>query len=105
MLAAGDNWLADCVGVLGVNLDVAKSLIGIISIAVATVSGISALLVDFRDKVTGRVTKWGRYAVFGLAASFFIGTINLWIDYVQKSKDPKIPSKNLKSYPKKFSES
>ena len=52
-------------------------------------SGIAALFVDHKDKKTGRITKWGRYAVFGLAISFLIGVSNLWIDYTEKARTTK----------------
>jgi hypothetical protein len=69
------------------DLDLLKAVLGVISILGGTVSGMAALLVDFKDKKSGRVTKWGRYALYGIATSFFIGTSNLWIDYSLKSRD------------------
>lgn len=68
------------------NLDLIKLVLAVLSVAVGTVSGVAALLVDFKDRATGRITKWGRYAVLGLASSFVIGTSNLAVDYVQKSR-------------------
>jgi hypothetical protein len=67
------------------NLDFVQSGVGILSIALGTASGVAALLFDFKNKRTGKITKWGRYALCGLALSFFIGAVNLWIDYIQKS--------------------
>jgi hypothetical protein len=63
-----------------------QTILGILSIFGATASGVMALLVEYKDKKTGRMTKWGRYALCGLAISFLIGTSNLWIDYTQKSR-------------------
>jgi hypothetical protein len=68
------------------DLEFLKVILGILSILGATASGIAALLVEYKDKKTGRITKWGRYALYGLAISFLIGTSNLWIDYAQKSR-------------------
>jgi hypothetical protein len=65
------------------DLEFLKVILGILSIFGATASG---LLVEYKDKKTGRITKWGRYALYGLAISFLIGTSNLWIDYAQKSR-------------------
>lgn len=56
-----------------------------VSIFGATASGVMALLVEYKDKETGKITKWGRYALLGLAISFLIGTSNAWVDYIQKS--------------------
>lgn len=39
-----------------------------------------------RTKKPAKTTRWGRYALFGLAISFLIGTSNLWIDYIEKSR-------------------
>jgi len=69
------------------DLELLKVILGILSIFGATVSGVAALLVEYKDKKTGRITKWGRYALFGLAISFLIGTSNAWIDYTQKSRE------------------
>ena len=68
------------------DLELLKVILGILSISGATVSGVAALLVEYKDKKTGRITKWGRYALYGIAISFLIGTSNLWIDYTQKSR-------------------
>lgn len=68
------------------SLDLIKLALGALSVAVGTASGVAALLVDFKDKATGRITKWGRYAVFGLAGAFVVGISNLAVDYVQKSR-------------------
>lgn len=69
------------------DLELLKAILGVFSIVGATASGIAALLVDYRDKTTGKVTKWGRYALFGLALSFLIGGSNLWVDYTQKTRE------------------
>src|SRR5262249_17892414 len=69
------------------DLGLLKVILGILSIFGATVSGVAALLVEYKDKKTGRITKWGRYALCGLAVSFLIGTSNAWIDYTQKSRE------------------
>jgi hypothetical protein len=66
------------------DFDLVKTILGLLSIVGATASGIAALLVDFRDKATGKITKWGRYAVLGVGTSFLIGASNLWVDYTQK---------------------
>jgi len=71
------------------DLEFLRTLLGFFSIIGATVSGIAALFVDLKDKKTGRITKWGRYAVFGLAISFLIGVSNLWIDYTEKARTTK----------------
>src|SRR5271168_5401941 len=68
------------------DLDLLKTFLGLFSIAGATTSGVAALVVDYRNKETGKITRWGRYAIFGLATSFLIGVSNLWIDYVEKSR-------------------
>jgi hypothetical protein len=68
------------------DLDFSKTLVGVLSIAVSTASGTAALLVDFKDKSAGKITKWGRYALAGLAVSFLIGTLNQFIDYTAKSR-------------------
>src|SRR5262245_25265881 len=68
------------------DLEFLKAILGIASIFGATVSGVAALLVEYKDRKTGRITKWGRYALCGLAISFLIGTSNLWIDYTEKSR-------------------
>src|SRR5262245_20345914 len=68
------------------DLEFLKAVLGIVSIFGATVSGVAALLVEYKDRKAGRITKWGRYALYGLAISFLIGTSNLWIDYTQKSR-------------------
>jgi hypothetical protein len=67
------------------NLELLKYLLGFISIIGATVSGIAALLVEY--KVGGKITKWGRRAIAGLAVSFLVGASNLWVDYTQKSRE------------------
>ncbi|HEY7245566.1 MAG TPA: hypothetical protein VH678_16975 [Xanthobacteraceae bacterium] len=69
------------------NLDFLKAILGLLSIVGGTASGIAVLLVDYKDKKTGQITKWGRYALFGIGISFLIGASNLWIDYVQKSRE------------------
>ncbi|MCW5735792.1 MAG: hypothetical protein KIS73_16805 [Enhydrobacter sp.] len=68
------------------NFDLVKLALAALSVAVGTASGVAALLVDFKDRVTGRITKWGRLAVLGLASSFVVGISNLAVDYVQKSR-------------------
>ena len=75
------------------DLELLKVILGIVSIFGATASGIAALLVEYKDKKTGRITKWGRYALYGLAISFLIGTSNLWIDYTQKSRQTRDDAK------------
>ena len=65
---------------------VLKVILSVFSIIGGTASGVAALLVEYKDKETGKITKWGRYALFGLAASFLVGTLNLWVDYTQKSR-------------------
>jgi hypothetical protein len=37
-----------------------KTIIGVVSLAIGTASGVAALLVEFKDKATNKVTKWGR---------------------------------------------
>lgn len=69
------------------DLDFLKTLLGLFSIVGATASGVTALLVDYKNKKTGKITKWGRFALYGLAISFLIGASNLWIDYIQKSRE------------------
>ena len=68
------------------NFDLLKLALTALSITVGTASGVAALLVDFKDKATGKPTKWGRYALFGLASSFVVGLSNLAVDYAQKSR-------------------
>jgi hypothetical protein len=69
------------------DLETLKLLIGIFSIVIGTISGFMALLVEYKDKATGRVTKWGRYALSGLGFSFLLGASNAWVDYVNKSRE------------------
>jgi hypothetical protein len=69
------------------DIDFLKAILGLLSIVGGTASGIAALLVEYKDKKTGQITKWGCYALFGVAISFLIGASNLWIDYVQKSRE------------------
>lgn len=66
------------------DFELLRTVFGLLTIVVGTASGIAALLVDYRDKQTGQITKWGRYAILGIGASFVIGAINLWVDYTQK---------------------
>jgi hypothetical protein len=61
---------------MSTNFELFKVILGLFSIIGGTVSGVAALLVDYKDK-DGEITKWGRYAVIGLGASFLIGTSNL----------------------------
>jgi hypothetical protein len=68
------------------NFDLLKLALAALSITVGTASGVAALLVDFKDKATGKPTKWGRYALFGLAGSFVVGLSNLAVDYAQKTR-------------------
>jgi hypothetical protein len=68
------------------DLELLKTLLGLFSIIGATASGVAALVVDYKDKETGKITKWGRYALSGLAISLLIGVSNLWIDYTEKSR-------------------
>jgi hypothetical protein len=68
------------------DLDLIKTLLGLFSIVGATTSGVAALVIDYKNKETGKITRWGRYALFGLGISFLIGACNLWIDYVEKSR-------------------
>lgn len=72
---------------MSVDLELLKTILGFVSVFGATVSGVAALLVDYRDKTTGKITKWGRYALLGLGLSFLIGGSNLFLDYTQKEDE------------------
>jgi hypothetical protein len=72
---------------MSLDFELLKAVLGIFSIVGGTVSGIAALLVDYRDKKTGKITKWGRYALLGVGGAFLIGTSNLWLDYTQKTRE------------------
>lgn len=47
-----------------------------ISILLAGIFGILALLVDYRDTKTGTITVWGKRAVIGVLAATFIGAVS-----------------------------
>ena len=72
------------------DLELLKAILGIISIFAGTAFGVLALLVEYKDKKTGKITRWGRYAILGLAASFLVGALNLWISYTQKSHEAQV---------------
>ncbi len=78
------------------DLELLKTILSIFSIFVFTASGVAALLVEYKDKATGKITKWGGCALFGLAASFLIGTSNLLIDYTQKSREAREAGNRLR---------
>jgi hypothetical protein len=63
--------------------DFLKTILGMGSLVAGAVSGAAALFVDFRDKKTGKITKWGKYALGGILVSLAIGTSNAVIDYGQ----------------------
>ncbi len=69
------------------DFELLKTILGFVSIIGGTVSGVAALLVEYKDKETGKITKWGRYALIGVGASFLIGASNLWLDYTQKKNE------------------
>src|SRR5262249_42474697 len=69
------------------DLEFLKAILGVLSIVGATASGVMALLVDFKNRATGKITKWGLCALLGLAISFLIGTITAWVDYFQKARE------------------
>jgi hypothetical protein len=75
------------------DLEFLKTVISVLSLALGTASGVAALLVEFKDKATGAITKWGRYALSGLAASFLIGTANQLIDYSSKTQQAREAAK------------
>jgi hypothetical protein len=69
------------------DLEFLRVVLGLLSIAGGTASGVAALLVEYKNKKTGRITRWGRFALIGIAISFLIGTSNLWVDYAIKSRE------------------
>jgi hypothetical protein len=79
------------------DFDLTKSVLSLLGVAGSTASGVAALLVDFKDKQTGRVTKWGKLAIWGLSCSFLINAISLSLEYWhQKSEAQEAAQKTLK---------
>jgi hypothetical protein len=72
---------------MSLDFELFKTVLGFMSIVGGTISGVAALLVEYKDKNTGKVTKWGRYALIGVGVSFLIGASNLWLDYTQKKRE------------------
>jgi hypothetical protein len=85
--APGPLLLLPSIQGLNLSLELFQTILGFLSIVVSTVAGVTALLVEYRDKETGKITKWGRYALIGLATSFLIGGINLSVDYIKKTRE------------------
>jgi hypothetical protein len=49
------------------DLEDLKFVFAIFAILVGTASGVAALLVEFKHKETGKITRWGYYPIGGLA--------------------------------------
>jgi hypothetical protein len=79
------------------DLEFLRVVLGLISIVGGTASGVAALLVEYKNKKTGKITRWGRFALFGIAISFLIGTSNLWVDYAIKSRETRNAAETSRS--------
>jgi hypothetical protein len=77
--------LADGSGVL-------LTVLKLIGIAIAAGSGILALLVEFKDNTTGRITRWGQVALFGILAS---AVVTAGAEMVSVYKDKQNAETNL----------
>src|SRR5690349_14286656 len=71
------------------NLDLFHAFLGFASIILVTSLAVLGNVVDFKDSESRRLTKWGRYAIFGIALTFFISTSILWTEYLKKANDAK----------------